>query len=304
MFLSQPGDTPSEARGHLTEPDDTPTNNADDLSWCQLNFIAQSFSIFISTEEQPSDLGCFMRDLEDRGPQGFLDYIRGRLHKHTNTSSRQDSGDNYEENLTEELKWFKDILTWKNNRTSPVAFTDDKSCDVNDTTLFHRFEVMRQPDVDWRGIPPGDIEIALVLILSYLLGERGEYPELSSGNAIRRALLTTLDKCQNEGRILEETNPSTHRIPPFNVPHAARIGPGLTHLLPPPPPPLLPQPHMASTQNISKASVTFQHSWNIENSMCKSSGSFQFRLPSLPEESWFKVAMIFLLILHSFKLYN
>ncbi|KAF5723171.1 hypothetical protein FMUND_2105 [Fusarium mundagurra] len=281
---------------------DTPTNNADGLSWCQLNFIAQSFSIFIATEEQPRDLGYFIRHLEDRGPQGFLDYIRGRLHEHTNTSSRRDSGDNYEENLTEEIKWFKDILTWKNNKTSPVAFTDDKSCDVKDITLFHRFEAMRQPDVDWRGIPPGDIEIALVLILSYLLGERGEYPELSSGNAIRRALLTTLDKCQSEGRVLEGQNPSTHRIPPFNVAHAAcMIRPSLTHLPPPPPPP---PPHMASKQSISKPSVTFQHSWNIENSMCKSSGSFQFRLPSLPKESWFKVAMIFLLILHSFKLYN
>ncbi|KAG7408425.1 hypothetical protein Forpe1208_v012030 [Fusarium oxysporum f. sp. rapae] len=290
MFLSQPGNKPWESRGHLTEPDDTPTNNADGLSWCQLNFIAQSFSIFIATEEQPRDLGYFTQCLEDRGAQGFLDYIRGKLHKHTNTISRQDSGDNYEENLTEELKWFKDILTWKHNKTSPVAFTDDKSCDVNDTTLFHRFEDMRRPDVDWRGIPPDDIEIALVLILSYLLGERGEYPKLSSRNAIRRALLTTLNKRQSEGRIPEETNPSTHRILPSNVSHAAcmRIGPGLTHPPLPPPPPPPRQLHMASKQNILKAS----------------SGGFQFGLPSLPEESWFKVAVILLLILQSFKLYH
>jgi hypothetical protein len=303
MSLSQPGNTPSESRGHLNEPDDTPTNNADGLSWCQLNFLAQSFSIFIATEKQPRDLGYFIRHLEDRGPQGFLDYIRGRLHKRTNTSPRQDSGDNYEENLTEELKWFKDILTWKDNKTSPVAFTDDKSCDVNDTTLFYRFEDMRPSGVDWSDIPPDGIEIALVLILSYLLGERGEYPELSSRNAIRRALLTTLNKCQSEGRILEETNPSTHRILPSNVSHAACMGngPGLTHL--PSPLPLPPQPHMAYKQNIFKASVPFQLSWNIENSMCKSSGGFQLGLPSLPE-SWFKVAVILLLILQFFKLYH
>ncbi|KAF6528361.1 hypothetical protein HZS61_008663 [Fusarium oxysporum f. sp. conglutinans] len=292
MIATSPNDTSSEPTKPIVE-NGMLAKKVASLSGHQLCLLSKLFAIRVASKNQALDFGYYMQRMEDHDPQCYLEFIRRELHDHMNIRAMSDSGNNYLDNLAHDAHLFERILTCEEAKTTPAKYTDEGSCDVTDQILLYRFvEIFRQ------NLQPTNIledykEAALAMALGYALGRQGKYPELSSYNAIPRALLTTLDKCQNEGQILRDTNPwhpctIPSRLP---TPRHVQVVPGATNLPPPPPPQFNTAPRSGTSGN-----------WHITSSIFTASGSLQLRLPSLPAEVWFKVAVILLLVLQPFQL--
>ncbi|KAG4267439.1 hypothetical protein FPRO04_12877 [Fusarium proliferatum] len=303
MIATSPNNTSSEPTAPIAE-DGMLAENVGSLSGDQLCLLSKLFAILVATRNQALGFSYYMQRMEDLDPQCYLEFIREELHDHMNIGPISDSGDNYWKNLADDADLFERILTCKQAKTTPATYTDQGSCDVSDKILLRRFVEISRQNLEPANILDDYNEAALAMALGYALGRQGKYPELSSSKAIPRALLTTLDKCQNEGQIPRDINPwhpctTPSRLP---TPTHVQVVPGATNLPPPP------QFNMAPRSGMFRASSTSGANWHITSPIFTASGSLQLRLPSLPLEVWFKVVVILLLflllVLQSFQLHN
>ncbi|KAK7575134.1 hypothetical protein V3481_017099 [Fusarium oxysporum f. sp. vasinfectum] len=222
MIAASPNNTSSEPTEPIAE-DGMLAKNVGSLSGDQLCLLSKLFAILVASKNQALEFSYYMQRMEDLDPQCYLEFIREELHDHMNIGPISDSGDNYWKNLADDAVLFERILTCKQAKTTPAAYTHQGSCDVSDKILLRRFVEISRQNLEPANVLEDYKEAALAMALGYALGRQGKYPELSSSKAIPRALLTTLDKCQNEGQIPREINP-WHPCPtPSRPPTPTRV---------------------------------------------------------------------------------